>query len=450
MGISDRPVACSRWGARFLSLLGLLTTLSDSSHTVWAAKSSAASEERLTCEEAKQASGLTVLTVINKQYHKFENGKKSAENKKNEEIAAIVQNQKKLETLVEQWAMALPGESSPVPLLNFVSDDEGGSRLDHAAINQLARSQVRLLYYSGHGARIAGQDYLIPVDIDVLNSQQIRDRGVKVETILSYFADITPRCPGANALLNVIIIDACRNDPAQSTPTQPPPINQSELRAEISHLPPNTILLYATTAGGVVTNPATNSSTLLTEILTEKLRGEKALITPIDALLESVRYGVRWHKRNLSEKEVRLEPVWLRAWPHGRVLCLKGADCAIEGPPPMQRVRPRLNTGLWIVGSGLITGALAGALLGWHRSIAADVNGRGAGPYPPGMIRDEMTRAENLSYAAFGLGIGASLLGGLGASLVIAHHASLERATSTHVPAPPQNGSGGLQSAGGL
>jgi tetratricopeptide (TPR) repeat protein len=71
---------------------------------------------------------------------------------------------------------------------------------------QLGRGGVGLFYFSGHGVQVNGQNYLIPVDARISRESDIKYQSVQVDWVLDRMRD-------AGNELNVIILDACRNNP---------------------------------------------------------------------------------------------------------------------------------------------------------------------------------------------------------------------------------------------
>ena len=71
---------------------------------------------------------------------------------------------------------------------------------------KLAKGGVGLLYFSGHGLEFDGQNYLIPTDAKI---------GAKSDTKYEAVAlnKITHRIQKIGNRLNIVILDACRNDP---------------------------------------------------------------------------------------------------------------------------------------------------------------------------------------------------------------------------------------------
>lgn len=63
------------------------------------------------------------------------------------------------------------------------------------------------VYYSGHGVEVAGQNYLLPVDLPVgATDLYVKDEAISAQRIL---ADLSDR----GARLRVLILDACRDNP---------------------------------------------------------------------------------------------------------------------------------------------------------------------------------------------------------------------------------------------
>jgi len=72
---------------------------------------------------------------------------------------------------------------------------------------QLRRQRgVGLFYYAGHGVQLKGQNYLIPVGVDIRQEFEIPDEGVDAEAALRAMES-------AGNALNIVILDACRNNP---------------------------------------------------------------------------------------------------------------------------------------------------------------------------------------------------------------------------------------------
>jgi hypothetical protein len=69
-----------------------------------------------------------------------------------------------------------------------------------------ANGGVGLFYYAGHGVQVGGRNYLIPVEADVPREDEIDFNALNVDLVLRKMAS-------ANNGLNIVILDACRNNP---------------------------------------------------------------------------------------------------------------------------------------------------------------------------------------------------------------------------------------------
>jgi uncharacterized caspase-like protein len=69
---------------------------------------------------------------------------------------------------------------------------------------------VGLFYFAGHGVQVSGENFLIPVDDDIQDKSHVVTKGVEAKLVLQAMNNAKNR-------LNVVILDACRNNPfAQS------------------------------------------------------------------------------------------------------------------------------------------------------------------------------------------------------------------------------------------
>jgi hypothetical protein len=90
-------------------------------------------------------------------------------------------------------------------------------RLENGTKTQMERALVKfasrlgedvsgLFYYAGHGVQIRGRNYLVPVDARILSPQEARIESVGIDLVLNELAYAGNR-------LNIVILDACRNNP---------------------------------------------------------------------------------------------------------------------------------------------------------------------------------------------------------------------------------------------
>lgn len=75
--------------------------------------------------------------------------------------------------------------------------------------DRLRPGAMALVYYSGHGMEVKGMNYLLPVDVSLRFETDLEVEGVRLNWILQKLAD-------ARTNTNIIVLDACRNNPFES------------------------------------------------------------------------------------------------------------------------------------------------------------------------------------------------------------------------------------------
>jgi len=140
------------------------------------------------------------------------------------------------------------------------------------------RSDTRLaiFYYAGHAAQLDWRNYLLPVDAEVANAEQLKQRCVDLGLLLGKLGT-------ARDKTFVVILDACRNNPFGSS-YKPDQKGLSQFDAPVGSL-----LAYATSPGKVASD-GSGKNGLYTENLVRELsvRG-----TRIEDGLKRVRLNVR-------------------------------------------------------------------------------------------------------------------------------------------------------------
>lgn len=131
------------------------------------------------------------------------------------------------------------------------------------------RGGVGLFYYAGHGMQIDNRNYLIPVDAPMEEEDEVPYESVDVGSVLA-------KMESAGNSLNVIILDACRNNPF---PSQFRSSSRGLARVEA---PIGSLVVYST-APGSVADDGHGRNGIFTGHLLEQLR------TPGLSLSETVR-----------------------------------------------------------------------------------------------------------------------------------------------------------------
>jgi Tfp pilus assembly protein PilF len=73
-------------------------------------------------------------------------------------------------------------------------------------LRDAARAQVAVVYYAGHGVQIDGRNYLAPIDIQFQAGSGMTEAMMDIDTVLAGLDD--------QVRTNILILDACRNNPA--------------------------------------------------------------------------------------------------------------------------------------------------------------------------------------------------------------------------------------------
>ncbi len=68
---------------------------------------------------------------------------------------------------------------------------------------------IGVFYYAGHGIQVEGQNYLLPIDASPARKDELSLHGVALGEFLRTLNSVS----GSEGRLNVVILDACRNNP---------------------------------------------------------------------------------------------------------------------------------------------------------------------------------------------------------------------------------------------
>ena len=73
--------------------------------------------------------------------------------------------------------------------------------------NQVSPNGILLFYYSGHGSEVDKKNYLIPIDNSSITSKiKLKHKSVKLDYLIETMQT-------SQSKINIVMIDACRNDP---------------------------------------------------------------------------------------------------------------------------------------------------------------------------------------------------------------------------------------------
>ena len=160
-----------------------------------------------------------------------------------------------------------------------LAHENTGKRAMETAIlefgRRLADGGVGFFYYAGHGLQVRGRNYLVPVDADIESEAATRIAAVDVDLLLEQMAEAKNR-------VNVVILDACRNNPFERR------LRGASKGLAAVDAARGTLIAYATAPGSVAAD-GEGANGLYTEELLKALRvpGLK-----VEEVFKQVRVGV--------------------------------------------------------------------------------------------------------------------------------------------------------------
>ena len=134
---------------------------------------------------------------------------------------------------------------------NGAQVDLDKAAFDNVAQNfgrQLQGADVGLFYYAGHGVQVSGSNYLVPVNANPTREADIDFQMVDVNIVLR-------QMQGSGTRLNLVILDACRNNPFGGGGMRSVNRGLAQMYA-----PEGTLISYATQPGSVAQDGADGNS----------------------------------------------------------------------------------------------------------------------------------------------------------------------------------------------
>jgi hypothetical protein len=123
----------------------------------------------------------------------------------------------------------------------------------------LQGADVALFYYAGHGVQVAGSNYLVPVNANLTRTADVDFQMLDVGAVLR-------QMEGSGSKLNLVILDACRNNPFGGRGLRAASGGLAQMQA-----PEGTLISYATQPGGVARD-GTDGNSPYTKALAQTIR----------------------------------------------------------------------------------------------------------------------------------------------------------------------------------
>ena len=125
--------------------------------------------------------------------------------------------------------------------------------------NQIAGADVALFYYAGHGIQVRGSNHLVPINANPTKEADVDFQMVDVALVLR-------QMEGSGTRLNLVILDACRNNPFGGRGLRSSAGGLAQMNA-----PDGTLISYATQPGSVAQD-GTDGNSPFTNALVQTLR----------------------------------------------------------------------------------------------------------------------------------------------------------------------------------
>ncbi len=166
---------------------------------------------------------------------------------------------------------------------------------EHAAA--LAPSSLSLVYFAGHGVQFGGRNFLVPVDARPRRADDLLAQGVSVDEAIALVSRARPR-------FNVVILDACRDNPFGDTGSGLAPLDA----------PADTLIAFATAPGKVAADGSGRNGLYTSHLL----RHLGAPAARVEEAFKRVRVGVLEDSSGAQlpwENTALTAELGLAAWP---------------------------------------------------------------------------------------------------------------------------------------
>lgn len=181
---------------------------------------------------------------------------------------------------------------------------------------QLRRSDVGLFYYAGHGLQVAGENYLVPIGARLNRDTDVQFEAFHVGRLLGVMEE-------ASNTLNLIILDACRNNPFGRS------FRSAQTGLAVAQAAPGSLIAYATAPGSVASDGDGRNGTYTRNLL----QSMRTPGLPVEEMFKQVRISVR---QETSQKQTPWESSSLTR----SFSFVPGSAPAAQAPGPVNTAPP--------------------------------------------------------------------------------------------------------------
>lgn len=213
--------------------------------------------------------------------------------------------------------------------------------------DELPANATALVYYAGHGVQVGGANFLLPTDTHLRSEASVTVEAYPLKTLLE-------RLAAARSAVNVVVLDACRNNPFQ-----PPP--GTRLRnwgvdgLARTVVPRGTLIAYSTAPGEVAADGAGANSLFAEALSRELLRTEIPLERAFKRAGAWVRQQTRdeqipWIESSLTADLYLQPPTGLATLPASRDVLARAPGAArgrLRGDSPEAQWYAQMNASQW-------------------------------------------------------------------------------------------------------
>lgn len=210
----------------------------------------------------------------------------------------------------------------------------------------LPAGATSLVFYAGHGLQIHGASYLMPVDIPLSSEQNVQLRAYPLRRLLDEVSS-------AASAVNIVILDACRDNPFQP----PPPVRyRSNGPMGLARVlaPRGTLLAYSTQPGQLAADGAGANSTYTATLAKTLLEPGLTLEDIFKKVNTLVRNATRddqipWYETSLTDAYYLIPPEGARVT-GGQSLRTGAATNTVPGPQRSASAHEAPLPTLWFLG----------------------------------------------------------------------------------------------------
>jgi formylglycine-generating enzyme required for sulfatase activity len=222
--------------------------------------------------------------------------------------------------------------------------------------SEIRGADLALFYYSGHGVQEAGENYLIPVGADITAASDVELEGVQLQRLIA-------RMNSGGAGTNVVILDACRNNPFPQAAR-----GVERGLAVVGQKPPESVIVYATEAGETAEDGGGRNGVFTAALLKNIKRNDE-----LTSILRDVNAEVR-QATNQKQKPAKYDNLTRDVYLTGLAAASPAAGAAASAPAAAARkARGSLAVSVSVEGELFVDGKNVGELPAGGQATIPDI-----------------------------------------------------------------------------